>query len=489
MLNHSRSSSLLFALCALAGSASGQQKLNPLAPFVKIDAPALVLEHVRVIDGTGSAPSDDMRIVIASGKIIAVEPMTSQSSPSQSSPPPHATVLDLSGKTVIPGLVGMHEHLFYPLPQRPAGGAALYGEMADSAPRLYLAGGVTSARTGGSVEPYTDLELKRAIDAGQIPGPKLDVTGPYLEGNGTFALQMHQLSDADDAARTVDYWAAEGVTSFKAYNYLTAAELKAAIDHAHAHGLKITGHLCSIGFTQAAELGIDNLEHGLAVDTEFYPEKKPGQCPPARAVEAYMDKNIQIDGPQIQQLIKTLVAHRVAITSTLAIFETFAPGRPPMQEESAPLKTLTVEAAKSYLTTRAVVAESSTRGKMLDMEMRFERAFAAAGGLLMAGCDPTGYGGVVPGFGDQRNLELLVEAGFTPLQAIRIATLNGATFMGKASEIGSIAPGKFADLVVLNGNPAENIANIEKVETVFKDGVGYDPAKLIQSVTGVVGLR
>ncbi|HKF46529.1 MAG TPA: amidohydrolase family protein [Terracidiphilus sp.] len=468
----------------LATSGLAQRQANPLAQFVKVDAPAIVLEHVRVIDGTGAAQQDDMRVVISGGKITAVEAMSAQGSV-----PAGAKVLDLTGKTVIPGLVGMHEHLFYPLPDRPAGGLALYGEMADSAPRLYLAGGVTTARTGGSLEPYTDLEVKRAIDAGQIPGPRLDVTGPYLEGKGTFAIQMHQLSDADDAARTVDYWASEGVTSFKAYNYLTAAELKAAVDHAHAHGLKLTGHLCSIGFTQAAELGIDNLEHGIAVDTEFFPGKKPDECPSARAVEAYMDKNIDVNGPQVSAMIKSLVAHHVAVTSTLAIFETFAPGRPPMLEENAALKTLTTEAAKEYLATRARVAESSTRDKMLEMEMKFERAFAAAGGLLMAGCDPTGYGGVVPGFGDQRNVELLVQAGFTPLEAIRVATLNGATYMGKANEIGSIAPGKAADLVVLDGNPAEKIENIEKVDTVFKDGIGYDPAKLIQSVTGLVGLR
>ena len=166
-------------------------------------------------------------------------------------------------------------------------GVAFYGEAADNAPRLYLAGGVTTARTAGSMEPYTDLELKREIDAGLRPGPKLDVTGPYLEGKGSFAIQMHALADAADAARTVDYWAAEGVTTFKAYNYLTTEELKAAIDRAHAHGLKITGHLCSIGFRQAAALGIDNLEHGLFVDTEFLPGRNPDECAGILANLAY----------------------------------------------------------------------------------------------------------------------------------------------------------------------------------------------------------
>jgi len=463
---------------------SKAQQASPLAPYIKENAPVLVLEHVRVIDGTSAAPQSDMRVDISGGKIVAVSAANAHSPY-----PAGAKVLDMTGKTLIPGLVGMHEHLFYPLPQQPQGGVALYGEMADSAPRLYLAGGVTTARTGGSVEPYTDLELRREIDAGLRPGPKLDVTGPYLEGKGSFAIQMHTLADTEDAARTVDYWAAEGVTSFKAYNYLTADELKAAIDHAHAHGLKITGHLCSVGFTQAAALGIDNLEHGLVVDTEFFPGKKADECPSSRATLADFEKNLDVDGPQVRAMIADLVAHHVAITSTLAIFETFGPNRPPMAREDAALQMLTIPAAKEYLETRAYIAARPGGDALLKKEMLFEREFVAAGGLLMAGCDPTGYGGVVPGFGDQRNIELLVEAGFSPVQAIQIATSNGAKYLGKDSSIGSIAPGKAADLVVLGGDPTEKIENIEKVELVFKDGVGYDPAKLIQSVSQLVGLR
>src|SRR5580692_9762896 len=309
-----------------------------------------------------------MRIDIAGGKITAV-----QAASAHNAYPLSAKVLDMTGKTVIPGLVGMHEHLFYPTPQQPQGGVALYGEAPDSAPRLYLAGGVTTARTAGSLEPYTDLELKREIDAGLRPGPKLDVTGPYLEGKGSFAIQMHALADADDAARTVDYWAAEGVTSFKAYNYLTAAELKAAIDHAHAHGIKITGHLCSIGFRQAAALGIDNLEHGLTVDTEFFPGKKPDQCPGFRANLAFIEKSLDVEGPEVRETIKKLVDHHVAITSTLAIFETFIPGRPPMDREYAALKTLSVQAARDYFVDRSYTAESNAAGPSLAKEMRFER--------------------------------------------------------------------------------------------------------------------
>jgi hypothetical protein len=126
---------------------------------------------------------------------------------------------------------------------------------------------------------------------------------------------------------------------------------------------------------------------------------------------------------------------------------------------------------------------------LMRKEMDFEVAFAKAGGLLLAGPDPTGNGGVLPGFGDQREIELLVEAGFTPSQAIQIGTENGAIYLGQRDRIGTLAPGKQADIVLIKGDPSSNIADIENVETVFKAGVGYDSKKLIDSVRGQVGIR
>jgi len=126
---------------------------------------------------------------------------------------------------------------------------------------------------------------------------------------------------------------------------------------------------------------------------------------------------------------------------------------------------------------------------LMRKEMDFELAFAKAGGLLLAGPDPTGNGGVLPGFGDQREIELLVEAGFTPLEAIQIGTENGATYLGRTDRIGTIAPGKQADIVLIKGDPSKKIEDIENVETVFKSGIGYDSHKLIESVKGQVGIR
>jgi len=246
-----------------------------------------------------------------------------------------------------------------------------------------------------------------------------------------------------------------------------------------------------VGFKEAASLRIDNLEHGLAVDTEFYPEKKAGVCPGQHPPQAALSK-LDVEGPEIQSTIKELIAHRVAVTSTLAIFESFVPNRPPMSEAMRVRQSLLPQAWGDYVTVRASIAgssEPSVWATLFKQELQFERDFVKQGGLLMAGCDPTGYGGVLPGFGDQRNLELLVEAGFTPEEAIHIATENGATWLGEDQRFGTIAAGKAADLVVVNGNPSKDIHDVEKVEIVFKDGVGYSPEKLIESVRGLMGIR
>jgi len=249
--------------------------------------------------------------------------------------------------------------------------------------------------------------------------------------------------------------------------------------------------LCSIGFRQAAEMGIDNLEHGLIVDTEFVKDKQPGICPGQNVGHQALAK-LDVEGPQIQKTICVLVAHHVAVTSTLAIFESFAPNEPPMREEIRARKVLFPAAWNDYVTRRAEIAghaKSSIWPRLLKIEMQFERDFVKQGGLLMFGCDPTGYGGVLPGYGDQRALELLVKAGFTPEQAIQIATENGAKFLGILNHVGTIAKGKQADLVVVTGDPGKDIHDIENVDVVFKDGVGYDPAKLIAPIEGWMGIR
>ncbi len=470
----------LLVFAGLSWSQSAARLSQGVRTFVKEDAPVIALTHVRVIDGTGAAPRTGQTVILAAGKIAAIGDESGVKIPEG------AKVLDLAGHTVIPGLVGMHDHMYYIAPGSPP---ALYPEHAHSFPRLYLAGGVTSIRTTGSVEPYTDLELKGLIDAGEMPGPRMYVTGPYLEGKGAYTPQMHQLKDADDARRTVEYWIAEGVSNFKAYMHITPEELRAAIETAHAHGMKVTGHLCSIGFREAAALGIDDLEHGLVVDTEFFSGKKPGECPStAEANKAILP--LEVTSGPIFETIRDLVAHHVAVTSTLPVFEISVPDRGPL--DARVLDAMIPDARIAYLRRRNQVADNAANSiwpALFKKELEFEHEFVKQGGLLLAGLDPTGYGGVIAGFGDQREVELLVEAGFTPVEAIHIATSNGAQFLGELDKIGTLEAGKLADLVVINGDPSTNIKEIEKVELVFKEGVGYDSAKLIESVRGWVGLR
>jgi imidazolonepropionase-like amidohydrolase len=452
----------------------GAQAPNPngRASFVKIDAPVVVLAHVRVIDGTGAPARENQVLVIRDGNIAEVGDASSITLPAG------VTTIDLTGRTVIPGLVMMHEHLYYTT------GPGVYGQLGVSFSRLYLAGGVTTMRTAGNTNGVMDINLARRIAAGELAGPAVDATAPYLNGPNTF-LQMHAVKNADEARQHVAYWAEQGATSVKAYMQISREALKAGIDEAHRRGMKVTGHLCSVTYGEAADLGIDNLEHGFFAATDFVAQKQPDVCPgqeQGQQAVAALDEH----GAPFQALVRRLVEKRVALTSTLTVFETLTPGRP----TPPGLDVLTPQLHDAFMRAydRAQQNQQSVFRTLFAKGMALERAFAGAGGVLLAGTDPTGAGGVVPGFADQRQLELLVEEGFSPVQAISIATLNGARYLGRDARVGSIKAGKQADLVVLLGDPSRTIGDVRRVETVFKAGIGYDPQKLVESVKGQVGI-
>ena len=462
---------IFMLMCSLAAE-QRQQLSAAVRAFVSVEAPVVALTHVRVIDGTGAAPREDQTLIIRDGNIAAIGNFASTEIP------PGAHTIDLTGKSAIPGLVMVHEHLYYP------NGPGVYGQLGESFSRLYLSGGVTTMRTGGNVNGFMDLNMMRLVESGQKPGPAIDATAPYLNGPNTF-IQMRTLKGPEDARRQVQYWTDEGATSLKTYMQITRGELAAAINEAHRRGIKVTGHLCSVTYTEAAGLGIDNLEHGFFAATDFVPDKKPDQCPGqgvGQKTIAALDEN----GAPFKNLVQTLIKANVALTSTLTVFETFTPGRP----KPPGLEVLTPQLREQFEQNYARTAQNndSIYTTLFPKGMTLERAFAKAGGLLIAGTDPTGGGGVIPGFANQRQVELFVDAGFTPLEAISISTLNGAKYLGRDKRVGSLAAGKQADLVVINGNPAATIGDIRKVETVFKHGVGYDPAKLIASVSGKAGI-
>jgi imidazolonepropionase-like amidohydrolase len=465
----------ILALLAAGATLSAQRPTlaNGVRQYVAIDTNVVALTHVRVIDGTGAAAKTDQTILIRDGRIAGI------TGASGAQIPAGAQVLDLNGKSVIPGLVMVHEHLYYPT------GPGVYANLTESFTRLYLAGGVTSMRTGGNMNGYGELAIKRSIDKGDKPGPWIDATAPYLEGPGLGLGQVHELTGVDDARRLIAFWNDAGATSLKAYMHITRDELKASLDEGHKRGMKLTGHLCSVTYHEAAGLGIDNLEHGFFASTDFVPDKQPDICPGQNVGQASLAA-IDPKGAPAQALIKDLISHHVAVTSTQTVFELGIPGRPmpPGLDVLDPI-------LRDQFVQRYSAARPNGRSvmptlfpKMQQMEVDFFRA----GGLLIAGTDPTGGGGVVAGYSDQRELELLVESGLTPLEAIKVCTMNGATFLGRADKVGSIAVGKQADLVIIDGDPSANIADVRKVNLVFKQGVAYDPAKLIASVKGKVGL-
>jgi len=462
---------LLLAQEGAAQRAEGMSQA--VRQHVTVDDPVLALVGVRVVDGTGAAPVEGQVVVIRDGRIAAVGPVGEVEIPSE------ARVLQLAGHTVIPGLVGLHNHTFYTTSGRSV-------QLNFSSPRLYLGSGVTTIRTTGAASPYSEINLMRGIDQGQIPGPRMHITGPYITGSGAGG-HMLGVTTPEEARRVVGYWADEGATWFKAYTLISREALGAAIEEAHRRGLRFTGHLCSVSFREAVALGIDNLEHGLFTNSDYDPTKVPDECPSGMRNRL---ADLDIDSPEVQTTIREMVENGVAMTSTLAVYELSYPGRPPLEPrfEAA----MAPEALREYLATREAIergADQSVMPEVFRKAQEFEVAFVRAGGLLGAGVDPTGNGGALPGFGDQRNYELLLEAGFAPTEAIRIMTLNGAMILGLEADLGSVEVGKIADLAVIRGDPIENPEEIRDMAIVFKDGIGYDADRLVASVRGLVGVR
>jgi imidazolonepropionase-like amidohydrolase len=456
----------------LAGSLGAQARelAPPLRPYVTVNEPVVALTNARVVDGTGTPVKDGQTIIIRGEKIAAVGPAGAVQVPAG------ARSIDLQGKTVIPGIIGLHDHMYY-------SGMRFMG---SSYPRLYISAGVTTIRTTGSVDAYQELNLKRLSDSLKIVAPTIVVTGPYLQGAGSGFVTMPVLSGPESARRMVRYWAQEGVTWFKAYTQVSRAELGAAIDEAHKHGVKVTAHLCSVGFREAVALGIDALEHGMLTNTEWYTGKKVDQCPQASAGDMY--GALDVNSAEVQRTIQEMVKKNVALTSTLDVFELSSPSRVPFDQRvlDAVYPDLAKQVAAYYESGKT--AKDSVEKVAFRKSMDFERAFVKAGGLLGAGSDPCCLSSIA-GYGDQRNYELLIEAGFTPEQAVQIMTSNGAKILGFDKWVGTIAAGMQADLVVIAGDPVRTPGDIRNVETVFRRGLGYDAVKLKDSIKGMVGIR
>ncbi len=437
-----------------------------VAPYVSINTEKILLTGALIYTGDGSPPLNDYSILIEGSRITALGPNEDLAAPRG------ALVIKLSGKTIMPGIVGMHNHTHMP-------GVTL---MNYTAPRLYLAGGVTTIATAGSADPIGELQIAKAIAAGNAPGPRIFPSAPYITGPGGNG-PMQKLKGEAEARAFVNSWADKGVRWFKLYRHTDPQIAKVVIDQAHRRGLKVTGHLCSITYRQAALMGIDKIEHGLNPASDFAKNKPDGKCVPSRVPKAALDPN----GPELGALIDLLVANGVTLTSTLAILETGFPHRPQADQRS--LDALAPSHVQTYrerqIRLAASVGTTSSTPEYWDMLLTFERNFVDAGGHLVAGPDTGRH--IVPGFGDQRNFELLVEAGFSVQETIKIMTHNGAMTLGIGDDVGLIKAGYQADFLVIDGDLATDPSIIRKLDTVFRMGFGFDPNRLIEDTKGQVG--
>ena len=476
--------SLFFLLFLIKTSAFTQIKFSDeTKKYIAYNDSIIVFKNALLIDGKGNASKPHQTIIISNGIIKWV------GDDEKAIIPQTANVINLSGKTLMPGLVMLHEHMYisaFSLVPR----YLHLKQLPFTFPRLYLAAGATTIRTCGSIEPYSDIRIKKDIDLGLLPGPNMELTAPYIEGKSAYFPQMKENKTPEEAAAFVNFWADQGFTSFKAYIGVDKPTLKAAIEAAHKRKLKITGHLDKVTYREAAALGMDNLEHGFLACTDFVSGKEENEAPASGvAVKSLGNLNIQSDS--VKQFIQYLINNKIGITSSLAVFEGFTTTQPRPDMEA--INAMSPDTRDFYLQ-RFVTIKSATGPTDWDKAFvkgaKMEKIFYDMGGLLTVGTDPTGAGGVLAGYGSWRAIELLVEAdGFTPLEAIKIATLNGSIALGLDKTIGTIEKGKSADLLIIDGDPAKNIKDIHKILYVFKNGVGYNSLKLFESVKGKVGFN
>ena len=291
----------------------------------------------------------------------------------------------------------------------------VFGELQKRYPKLFLANGVTTIRTTGSVDPYQEMNIRASIATGQAVGPEIVVTGPYLQGAPNGALAMHPLASADEARRIVRYWAEEGVPWFKAYTTISRDQLGAAIDEAHKHGVKVTAHLCSVTYREAVALGIDHLEHGLFANTDYSSGKQPDRCPSSGTDTVFA--MLDVNSPEVRTTIDEMVKHHVGLTSTLAVYELSSPSRVPVDQRVLDALYPDVSKYVSDYYTKGRTADDALWRRAMKKGMEFERAFVQAGGLLGAGADPCCISAVA-GYADRlTGTEAYVQA-LEPLPAL-----------------------------------------------------------------------
>jgi len=463
---------MLFLLF-LSATVYGQGFSRQVTPYIAIQDTLIALTNIIIIDGTGNAVKYKQDILINSDKITAIGNTGTLQFPK------NTTMIDGTGKTVVPGFVMLHEHLFY---AKPFNGNYKGVHMTNTFPQMYLAGGVTTMRTAGSFETNADLNIKNLIDQGKMVGPAMDVSTPHVERLG-FIPQLQSLYGDENIENWLNYWFDKGITSVKVYNNITKEDLKKIIEVAHARNIKVTGHLCSITYEEAAELGIDNLEHTFMAATDFVPNKQENNC--VRG-EPFLDE-LADDDPKLLALMQLLIDKNVTLTYTPTVFEPYTNREVIIGGGHVAMAPYLLAQQQAIYDNSIDTKRDSLRLLSFQKEMRRVLKFHKMGGKIVVGTDPTGSGKTIAGYANQRLIELLIETGFSIEESIQLATLNGANYLEIAEARGTIEIGKNADLILMNGDLSKEISSIRNMEIVFKNGVGFDSKKIFNAVKGKVG--
>ncbi len=422
--------------------------------FVTYRQKEILLQNSRIIDVEKGIVLEGYSILIKNGKIARIE-KTGKLHVHDS-----ITAIDMTGKTLLPGLVMLHEHMNY------FSGQAVWDHHPVSFPKLFLAAGVTTLRTAGAENPMYDLNLKRRIDVGNAVGPRMFVTGPMFNDTSAGFLGDFIISNYQEARKATAFWADMGCTSFKVYSDISREALRGVIEEAHARGLMVTGHLGKMSCTEAVSLGIDNIEHGFvscSSELQF-------------AFDSFW--TIHQDDKKVQDLIDLLVQKKVVLTVTPFSDSDFG--------DTTKLEYLSLdekERIKGFIKNKPPFVPKEANDRQL---RPLEKMYVKKGGQLVLGADAADFG-IIPGFQNHNVLISMVKGGWSPLQVLKMATIDGARFLRMDKELGSIEVGKIADLIVVSGKPDKVIEDIKNVETVFHNGIGYNSKVLRDRVKGLVG--
>jgi len=412
---------------------------------------SIALVGGTLIDGTGSSPVPDSVVVIEKGRITAVGPRGKVKIPHD------ATKVDARGKTVLPGLWDMHAHF----------------EQVEWGP-IYLAAGATTVRDCGNEFEFITA-VRDAIQNGKGLGPRLLLAG-VVDGSSSFTIGVERVDTPEQAKMWVDRYHDAGFQQMKIYSSVKIEELKAVAAEAHRLGMSVTGHVPE-GITtfEAVEAGQDQINHIQYIVTMMVPPPLEGS---KRADRLKSIADLDLDSPPAQKALAFLVEHGTVVDPTLAIFEfeTASTAKPPASFEPGVDK-IAPELAPIFKDVGPPSPLADVQEKMFAKLVAVTGALHKAGVPVVAGTDQ-----MIPGHSLHREMELYVQAGFTPMEAIQAATIVPARVMGLDKEVGTVEPGKRADIILVDGNPLESIRNIRNVKYVIAGGKMYDCAELWRSV-------